>query len=199
MKKDYFAHKASRYELDHTIDNVGNIARCIVEAVPLSPSMKIMDFGSGTGLLLEKIATKVGHIVAVDVSSAMNRQLEAKREKLGCELEIIETDLSKSPLDRKFDGVISSMTLHHVENTRSMFESFYSMLVNGGFIAVADLDAEDGSFHTEDTGVFHHGFDRQQLIDMARDCGFRQVEIRTASVVHKPHGDYPVFLLTAYR
>jgi len=31
----------------------------------------------------------------------------------------------------------------------------------------------------------------------ANQAGFREVEIIDASVVYKPHGNYPVFLLTA--
>ena len=33
----------------------------------------------------------------------------------------------------------------------------------------------------------------------ALDTGFRNVDIVSASVVHKPQGDYPIFLLTGYR
>ena len=65
--------------------------------------------------------------------------------------------------------------------------------------AVADLEAEDGSFHPDNDGVFHHGFDRRALTGMARDAGFRDPAVCTASVVRKPGRDYPVLLLTATR
>jgi len=200
MCTDYFEHKAEGYEKDSgRVDNVGNIARRITASIDILPSMTIMDFGSGTGLLLENMAPLVEKIVAVDVSASMNAQLEKKRAQLECELEIIEADLSVTSLDRKFDGIISSMTLHHVEDTAHLFRTLYSMLHDGGFIALADLDAEDGSFHTEDTGVFHFGFDRASLQRTAVEAGFRDVGIQTASTIGKPQGDYPVFLLTALR
>jgi hypothetical protein len=63
-------------------------------------------------------------------------------------------------------------------------------------IAIADLDEEDGSFHTEDTGVFHNGFDRNELLNFAKNAGFKNLKIQTASTVIKPTGNYPVFLLT---
>lgn len=200
MSTDYFEHKAEGYEKDsRRVDNVGNIARRISESIEILPSMTILDFGSGTGLLLENMAPLVKKIVAVDVSTSMNGQLEKKRERLECELEIIEADLSVKSLDRKFDGIISSMTLHHVEDTARLLKTLYSMLHDGGFIALADLDTEDGSFHTEDTGVFHFGFDRALLGKAAAKAGFRDVDIQTASTISKPQGDYPVFLLTASR
>jgi len=198
MSNDFFKHKAESYEQDnHRVANVQTIASSILSHVDLKPEMDIMDFGSGTGLLLEQIAPFVRSITAVDISSSMNQQLSKKRDKLNCELEIIEMDLTKSELDRKFDGIISSMTLHHVDDLKSMFDKLYSMLKPGGFIALADLETEDGSFHTEDTGVFHFGFSRDELMNMATGAGFSQVEVNPASTVHKLYGDYPVLLLTA--
>ncbi len=198
MSNDFFKHKAESYEQDnHRVANVETIASSILSRIDFKPDMDIMDFGSGTGLLLEQIAPFVRSITAVDISKSMNQQLNKKRTSLDCELEIIEMDLTKSNLDRKFDGIISSMTLHHVDDLKTMFDKLYSMLNKGGFIALADLETEDGSFHTEDTGVFHFGFSCKELMDLATGAGFSHVEVNPASTVHKPYGDYPVLLLTA--
>lgn len=200
MSIDRFAHKASSYEQNRSrVVNVENIANSILKAISFDKSMHVMDFGSGTGLLLEQVAPYVGKITAVDISNSMNMQLREKRSKLGCDLEILEIDLEKSNIDSRFDGIISSMTMHHIENIEAMFSKFYSMLKDGGFIAIADLELEDGSFHTDDTGVFHFGFDRGKFAETASEAGFRIVQVSTASVVHKPQGDYPVFLLTGIR
>jgi 2-polyprenyl-3-methyl-5-hydroxy-6-metoxy-1,4-benzoquinol methylase len=114
-------------------------------------------------------------------------------------MEIVEIDLEESDIDHRFDGIISSMTIHHIENIDAMFRKFHSMVREGGFIAISDLDLEDGSFHTEDTGVFHFGFDRGELAKSAAKTGFHTIQVSSASVVHKPQGDFPVFLLTAAR
>ncbi len=197
MGKDYFRNKSKDYEKDENrVNNVDNIAQAVRENVKLEKSMCIMDFGSGTGLLLEKIAPFVRKITAVDISKSMNAELGAKRDKLGCELEIVEMDLSKSKLDKKFDGIMSSMTMHHVEDIQSMFNDFYNMLNENGFLAIADLDREDGTFHKEDTGVFHFGFDRDFILEAAGKAGFKNLQIISASTANKPYGKYPVFLLT---
>ncbi|HBR95912.1 MAG TPA: class I SAM-dependent methyltransferase [Gammaproteobacteria bacterium] len=193
----FFKHQAESYERDtHRVANVENIANAILNHIHFEPDMHIMDFGSGTGLLLEKIAPAVGRISAVDISTSMNEQLDKKRPSLDCELEIIELDLSQANLDKKFDGIISSMTMHHIKDIKAMLTKFHAMLNSGGFIAIADLETEDGSFHTEDTGVFHFGFSREALLDLAKGAGFSNVEVTPASTVHKPQGDYPVLLLT---
>lgn len=203
MSIDHFAQKADSYEQNRSrVDNVACIADSILKAIRFDRSQHLMDFGSGTGLLLERVAPYVGRITAVDVSNAMNRQLAAKRDALSCAVEILEIDLERaaqSAIDQRFDGIISSMTMHHIEDIGAMFRKFHSLLKDGGFVAIADLDAEDGSFHTEDTGVFHHGFERSRFAEWATSAGFESVQLSSASVVHKPQGDFPVFLLTAFK
>lgn len=200
MSNDYFAQKAGNYEQDKKrVANVETIASAILNRIDVDQSMEIMDFGSGTGLLLEQVAPHVSKITSVDISASMNKQLSEKREALGCELEMLEMDLSTTPLERTFDGIISSMTMHHIQDIPAMLVRFYSMLNKDGFIALADLDKEDGSFHSEDTGVFHFGFDRDEFAKYASDAGFKSVNIELASTINKPHGQFPVFLLTAYK
>ena len=200
MNRDFFEHKAEIYDRDdNRVSNVENIANAVIESVNFDRKMHLMDFGSGTGLLLERIAPYVRKITAIDVSKSMNDQLDRKRGSLGCDIDILEVDLESTDITDTFDGIISSMTLHHVKDIGAMFVKFYHLLNNGGVIAISDLDKEDGSFHTEDTGVYHFGFERKMVIDAAKQAGFQKVEVVDASVVRKPHGDFPVFLLTAYR
>lgn len=200
MTNDYFEHKADSYDHDKDrVTNVETIANSVLENVRFDKNMHIMDFGSGTGLLLEKVAPFVKKITAVDISKSMNKQLNDKRKYLECELEILEMDLSKTKIDKKYDGIISSMTMHHINDIQTMFKDFYTMLNENGVIAISDLDIEDGSFHTEDTGVFHFGFDRETFLNTAVKAGFKNVKILSASTVKKPQGKYPVFLLTGYK
>lgn len=200
MSHDFFAQKAASYEQNpQRVDNVVAIGQAIKAQVLLNRDMQLLDFGSGTGLLLQQIAPLVGKITALDVSPSMNAQLRAKAAHIGCELEVLEQDLLREPLQRRFDGIISSMTLHHIADIPALLLEFRRLLKPGGFIALADLDLEDGSFHTEDTGVFHCGFDRVDIAAQAQAAGFTQVQVVDASVVQKPHGQYPVFLLTGQR
>ncbi len=78
------------------------------------------------------------------------------------------------------------------------------MLVPGGWVALADLDAEDGSFHSPDVpGVAHHGFDRKTLEGWLGAAGFTAVSIRTAHTVEREReGEqrrYPIFLAAGHR
>jgi len=65
-------------------------------------------------------------------------------------------------------------------------------------VALADLDSEDGSFHPPETqGVFHAGFDRDELGATLARHGFGDIRFVTAHTVVKEQGSYPVFLVTA--
>lgn len=199
-QKDFFAQKAKNYDDKKSrTENVDNIAQTIIQENSLSNDMHILDFGSGTGLLTSQIAPFVNEITAVDVSKSMTEVLKSKKEQIACKLNIVELDLTKEKLAKKFDGIISSMTIHHIKDVTSLFTIFYELLDQNGFIAIADLDKEDGNFHSEDTGIHHFGFDRNQFMDIANNAGFKNLKIQTANVIHKESGNYPVFLLTGIK
>lgn len=200
MSTDRFAHKAATYD-DNAgrVDNVAQIAAAIRASVDLRADHHIVDFGSGTGLLLERLADLVGAITAVDVSASMTEQLRAKLDRLPCPVHIEQVDLTTTTIGGAFDGIVSSMTMHHISDTAALLERFHSMIPDGGFIALADLESEDGSFHREDTGVHHHGFRLGQLDAEAEAAGFSDVRSETVTVMERDGKQFPVFLLTARR
>lgn len=198
--RDFFSEKASSYDSEKSrVQNVMTIGEVILQELSYTKRMHIMDFGSGTGLLLSQVAPYVGEITAVDVSSSMNAMLRSKLEQIDCQVNLLEIDLTEDHSLEKFDSIISSMTIHHIENPQAIFNTFYDLLKEEGTIAIADLDSEDGSFHSEDTGVHHFGFDREQFLSYAEEAGFKDLKIQTVSIIKKPQGDFSVFLLTGRR
>ena len=197
---DFFKGKANDYDKEVARGkNVSNIAQLILKETEYNPNMSLMDFGSGTGLLLSEIAPYVAKITAIDISKSMNEVLESKKSSIDCEVNILEIDLTKEDLNQQFDGIISSMTIHHVKDITQLFEKFFKLLNTNGSIALADLETEDGSFHKTNTGVYHLGFDRNEFLKIAKNVGFRNLKIQTVGLVEKPYGKYPVFLLTGIK
>ena len=175
------------------------VVAALSEAVTLSPDYTVMDFGAGTGLVATKVAPLVDTLIAVDVSQAMLDQLAAKPELQG-RAEIWCRDILHEPLDRQVDVIVSAMAAHHVKDTSHLLRTLFDHLVPGGQLALADLDAEDGTFHPPGMeGVFHAGFDRQALASLAEDAGFVSPRFVTACEVDKEGKRYPVFLFTATR
>ena len=195
---DHFKNKSKSWDMSSMrVQNAKSIADLILKNIVFSDTMEVMDLGAGTGLLSYFIAPHVSKIVAVDNSPSMLNEFKNKASEFDSETEIIEADISKDDLNRTFDGIISSMTIHHVEDTKALFSKLYAMLNENGFIAIADLDTEDGSFHSDNAGVFHYGFDRKMLENIAKEVGFKNIRFDLASTINKPQATFTVFLMTA--
>jgi len=196
--KDLFAHKSKGWDMSSLrVQNAKEIADVIIAHARLKKSSVVMDFGAGTGLLTYFIAPYVGKIVAIDNSQSMLNEFVAKKDEFECETEAMLLNLTTDDIDTKFDAIISSMTLHHIEDIKAIFEKFYKMLNSGGYIAIADLDSEDGTFHSDNEGVFHLGFNREYLANIASLVGFVDIKFQTANEIKKPNAVYTVFAMTA--
>ena len=135
----------------------------ILERIALDESMEVLDFGAGTGLITAHLAGRVRSLTALDVSEAMLGKLASKDELKG-KVDVLCQNILERPLGREFDLIVSAMAMHHVEDTDLLIQRFAEHLKPGARVALADLDAEDGSFHPEDAeGIFHAGFDRGAL------------------------------------
>lgn len=197
---DLFEAKAQDWDAsDRRTMLASAIGASIREHVPLHDRMNVLDFGAGTGLISAQIAPLVNRIVAVDISQSMLDKLASKPELAG-KVETVCRDILAHPLDASFDLIASAMAMHHVEDTASLIESFRAQLNDSGMIALADLDKEDGSFHPPDTeGVYHFGFERDEVRELLESHGFDQVEFFTTHTIQGEEKQYPVFLVTAQK
>lgn len=195
---DLFRDKASDWDSRPVPAQISEGVFSALQAhVPLDPSLTVLDFGAGTGLLSGKLAPHVKRLVAVDVSPAMLAQL-AKKPELAGKVEVVCQDLLELPLRRAVDLVVSAMALHHVADTASLLRALFAELAPGGRIALADLDHEDGTFHPPGTeGVFHAGFERGALGEALASAGFVDVAFVTACEAVRDGRAYPIFLVTA--
>jgi cyclopropane fatty-acyl-phospholipid synthase-like methyltransferase len=177
---------------------IRNIAAAIKAVVPLSQAMSAMEFGCGTGLVSRELLPAVGKIMAVDLSSGMIEQLRKRIAEAGLKnITARCLDIFTDPPDEKYDLIFSAMAMHHVPDTDALLDRFAELLVPGGWIALADLDTEDGTFHDGTSGPVHHGFDREELMQKLRARRFCETAAVTAHTIHKNGRDHPVFLISA--
>ncbi|MDE2306425.1 MAG: class I SAM-dependent methyltransferase [Gammaproteobacteria bacterium] len=182
------------------------VAAAIAEAVPLRLDWRALEYGCGTGLVGVQLLPHLGHLLATDLSPGMLAVLDQKARAAGLERIATRTlDLTQDrPPAERFDFIFTSMALHHIDDVAALLRAFAGLLVPGGWVALADLDAEDGSFHGPDSpGVAHQGFERAQIERWLEAAGFTSVRFRTAHTVEKDRDgearQYPVFLATAQR
>lgn len=176
------------------------VAEAIIREMAPREDDDVLDFGCGTGLVTLKLQPLVRTITGIDTSQAMLDVLEQKVKEL--ELDNVQckfVDLEKGePIEGEFSLIISSMTLHHVPEALPLLKQFHGLLVPGGRLGIADLDAEDGSFHPDNTGIFHHGFERARVLEYFEQVGFHDVRAVTATQVLREgeagKREYSVFL-----
>lgn len=197
---DLFEEKATDWDVNEMVRNLSSaIGSAIKNNVKLTEEMHVLDFGAGTGLISSHVAPYVSRITAVDISEAMLTQLKAKAE-LKDKVDVVCQNILLQPLNQTFDLIMSAMAMHHVEDTHKMIQTFSEHLKPGALVALADLDAEDGTFHPADVeGVYHSGFAREALQKILESHQFDDVKFNTAHTVDKEGKKYPIFLVTARR
>lgn len=200
-KRDFDKDAATWDENPVAVERSRAVAEAMIREVRPTKDMDAMDFGAGTGLVTLGIQPYVRSITAADTSRGMLSVLEGKVQSQGLmNVRTMLLDLdTQEPPEAHFDFIATSMVMHHMADVPKTLRAFHKMLRPGGVIAIADLDAEDGSFHPDTTGVHHSGFDREELRRMLEDAGFHDTKAVTAHVMHKNDRDYPVFLITAHR
>ena len=177
------------------------VARAIEQAVDLGPVTSAVDVGGGTGRLSILLADRVGSVVVTDPSAGMVQVAGERIEAagLGDRLRAVRADLTTDPLEGTYDVAWSSMALHHVADLDGLLRSVAGLLVDGGRLAIADLDEDpDGAFHADKVDFAgHDGFDRQRLAAQLADAGFVDVRFVDATSIVKNDREFGVFLCTA--
>jgi ubiquinone/menaquinone biosynthesis C-methylase UbiE len=179
----------------------GAVGRAISRIVPMQPHWRVLDYGAGTGLLTLCLQPRVGALLAVDASGGMLEVLSSKLPRAGIgNVQVRQCDLVRQSLgETDFDLVTGSMMLHHIRDVPLLLNRLANLLKPGGWLAVADLDLEDGSFHGQADDVFHHGFDRAQVANWLGDAGLENVRVEDAHSMTKPDAtgqlrSYGIFL-----
>jgi ubiquinone/menaquinone biosynthesis C-methylase UbiE len=202
---EYFNQRAKEWDdKPARIERAQAVAEAIRRAVPLSTKLNALEYGCGTGLLSFALQADLGHITLVDTSDGM---LDVVRQKIAAagltHLTPRRLDLSTEPaLSEHVDLIYTLMTLHHIPDVDTVLEKFYASLKPDGWLCIADLDKEDGSFH-KDEFHGHHGFDQTELAQKLEHLGFDDISSSTAYQVLREHeGEqrtYPVFLMAAHK
>jgi SAM-dependent methyltransferase len=149
------------------------------------------------------LQSEFASITLADTSQGMLEVLSGKiKAAKAAHMHPLRLDLAVDPLPaQEFDLIYSLMVLHHIPDPDLILRKFQQVLKPGGWLVVADLDQEDGSFHTDGSTDVHLGFAREELRKRVEAAGFTQIRFSTAYQIKKMIGDeqstFPVFLMTA--
>ena len=181
------------------------VAKEIISLIPLNKGMSALEYGAGTGITSFLLRDYLKEITLMDNSSEMinviNAKIKTSEVKNLRTLNFnFETDEYK---EGKFDLIFTQMVLHHVVDIENIISNFHLLLNPKGFLVIADLYEEDGSFHGDGfTG--HNGFNVVKLSDILRKNSFRDVYNRTCFVIDRKITEteskqFEVFIMTAQK
>jgi tRNA (cmo5U34)-methyltransferase len=152
------------------------IAKEIIRLIPLKKEMTALEFGAGTGIASFLLKDNLKEILLMDNSSEMVRMMNEKIITTGAgNLKTILFDLEHYDYKgTNFDFIFTQMALHHVSDIEIIISRFYKLLNTGGYLALADLYEEDGSFHGEGF-IGHHGFNPDSLSVLLKQYHFSEI------------------------
>ena len=115
-----------------------------VECIPYPPSdrLQILDLGAGTGLFSWHVLQKYGNssFTLIDVAEKMLDVSKQRFEKRNEQFSYIVGDYVESLPELKFDLIISSLSIHHLNDAikKELFSNVLKLLHNGGVFLNVD-------------------------------------------------------------
>ena len=197
-----FDRQAASWDTPYRAERARAISAEIREQVRFSPQDRILEFGSGTGLVGFNLVDSVASLTLVDSSEGM---LAAAKEKIpgqahGKPVTIQKDVFSKDLPEGGFDCIFTSLVLHHIQDVPEIGKRFTELLKENGVLCVVDLMPDDGSFHLNEPDFDgHNGFDPVALSAEFERLGFAELSRRVFYTNTKEAGgrqvDYALFSL----
>jgi tRNA (cmo5U34)-methyltransferase len=145
--KEHFEAEAKEFDgnIMKIIPYYDQMIRALVDSIHFDreSSIRIIDLGCGTGTVAKRISEKFRNskIICLDIAANM---IDIAKIKLAehKDVEFIHGDFSNIDFHNKFDVVVSSLALHHLENDqckKEFYEKIYDILTDSGLFINADI------------------------------------------------------------
>jgi ubiquinone/menaquinone biosynthesis C-methylase UbiE len=199
----YFDEQALDWDNDpKKVERAIVFAKEIIDFIKPDKNQTAFEFGCGTGLLSFQLKDFFKTITLADSSEGMIKVLNDKIAKSDIKnfiplyIDLLESDLKTD----NYDVIYTLMTLHHITDIQRIISIFNHMMNTGGYLCVADLVKEDGSFHAHHNDFDgHNGFDREEFIKILSNNGFEVEQYKIFYEIEKVMGTktkkYPLFLM----
>jgi len=182
-RKQFFDTHAEKWDSYVPKNLVKKIENKVLPFFKIKKSDKILDVGSGTGILLpilKKKAGKYGEITALDYSGKM---LEQARKKFGNSFRYIRANAKKTPFrNNYFDKVICFSVFPHFVNKKRLLKEVYRILKKNGRLVIAHADTREAINlrHSQIKGPVHMDFmfDNDKMKGLLKQSGFNEIVIK---------------------
>lgn len=144
--KAHFEREAKRFDkfFFKVLPFYSEIIDALALAIPFKKDKKIriMDLGCGTGNITKALKEKYPHASVTCIDLAENMLETAKAKLNDCaDIEYWCGDIREFNYSRKYDAIISSLVLHHLEekDKRGFYKTVFKALNKGGVFYNADM------------------------------------------------------------
>jgi ubiquinone/menaquinone biosynthesis C-methylase UbiE len=116
------------------------LAKRLLQLIDLRPGWRVLDAGTGTGLLALLAAprvTQTGAVIGVDASEQMRARARARAAQFGfsqCDFRVGDLHALDFPANH-FNAILSQFALHYTEPAKSLAE-FFRVLAPAGMLAL---------------------------------------------------------------
>lgn len=200
---EHFDKQAKEWDNDpNKVLRAKKVATEIKNFINPAKNSSALEFGCGTGLLSYQLKDYFDTITLTDTSKGMIDVLQQKinNEKI-TNFHPLLIDLLDEKLQKNdFDIIYTMMTLHHILDIPKILNTFNSLLKTQGFLCIADLVKEDGSFHANHPDFDgHNGFDKNELSNLLKANGFiveyYNIYFEIEKEINNKIKKYPLFLM----
>lgn len=143
-RRHFFDTHAAAWDTYAPAGFIKRVEREIVPLFNIKKSERVLDVGSGTGILLpflKKAVGKKGAVVALDFSGLMLRKAA---EKHGQEFTYVRANAHAMPFSRdSFDTIVCFSVFPHFVNKTKALQECVRVLKPGGRIVIAHADSRE--------------------------------------------------------
>ena len=203
----HFDDRAATWDDDPThTQRAAAIVAALRAHVSLTPQTTVLEVGAGTGAIGRSLAPVVQSVTLLDASAGMTNVARQRIEEAGLtNVTAVHGELD-APLGQRFDLIVGSLMLHHVDDIPGALVRLADLLAEGGTLAMLD-NVKVGCIGpltrsaAEDLGR-HHGFSRESRGADLTAAGLTDLRWSAAFDMPKTTASghtriFPVFLVTA--
>jgi tRNA (cmo5U34)-methyltransferase len=143
--KNHFEEEAKQYDeiIRTLIPNYELMVEVLVSILPFDKqqAFSMIDLGCGTGTVSKTVKDSFPNVQITCVDIAKN-MLDIARQKVGADTKLIQADFNTFEFSEKYDAVVSSLALHHLETDAdklNFYKKIYGALNSGGMFINIDV------------------------------------------------------------
>jgi ubiquinone/menaquinone biosynthesis C-methylase UbiE len=183
--KDYFDNAAETWDERFLTPKLSSFLEKLVPQFGLEAGQKVLDVGTGTGILIPYLSRAVGpsgSVTAIDYSENMVQICRTKHSHLkNVTIELKNIEETVFPAE-SFDAVICFGVFPHLDNKEKALQNINRILKTGGKLVIAHaLSSEELKAHhnSASSAVMHDVLlEEAEMKQLLEQTGFTEISIR---------------------